>query len=186
MKIYTKTGDKGTTALVGGERTSKDDLRVEAYGTVDELSAHIAFLRDSMDTYEVDLELYRKDLETILSDLMTVAALLATSKESSFRVPELRQSQIESLEGRIDHITAELTPIDKFTLPGGHPLVSWSHICRTVCRRAERTGVKAATQYEISQPALTYLNRLSDYLYTLGRKLSDEFNVKETYWIVDK
>lgn len=186
MKIYTKTGDHGTTSLVGGQRVSKDDLRVEAYGTVDELIANIALLRDSMDTYEGDLELYREDLLIVLGDLMSVAALLATTPESIYKVADIKESQIEFLEGRIDILTAQLKPIDKFTLPGGHQLVSMTHICRTVCRRAERASVRAASTYEISAAAITYLNRLSDYLYTLGRKLSDEFNVKEIYWVADK
>lgn len=183
MKVYTKTGDSGTTSLVGGKRTSKNDPRVEAYGTVDELMAHVAYLRDSMDSYTGELSEYRNDLVSILNTLMSVAAILATEAESEFHVPDIKPSDIEFLEKRIDYISAELRPIDKFTIPGGHPLVSLAHICRTICRRAERRAISAKDEYPISEPALKYLNRLSDYLYILGRRLSDEFNVKEILWI---
>ena len=188
MKIYTKTGDQGTTSLVGGERVAKNDPRVEAYGTVDELTAQIAYLRDTlnMDPKASSLQAFSEDLARILNTLMTLAAVLATGEEGSYKVPDIQNSDIEFLEQRIDQINASLRPIDKFTIPGGHPLVSLSHICRTVCRRAERRTITAAEQFKIQSNVLIYMNRLSDYLYTLGRRLSDEFNVKEIYWIVQK
>lgn len=183
MKVYTKTGDKGTTSLVGGARTSKDDIRVEAYGTVDELMAHIAYLHDAMDSFTGELKEYRHDLVMILNELMSVAALLATDENSQYKVADIKDDSIRFLESRIDYITAELVPVDKFTLPVGHPLVSMSHICRTVCRRAERRVVSAAAEHPVSEHAMQYLNRLSDYLYILGRRLSYEFGVKEILWV---
>lgn len=182
MKIYTKKGDKGTTSLVGGERVDKDDLRVDAYGTVDELTAVIAYLRDSMGPRESVFEDFRDDLRRILNTLMGVEASLASTKAvwcESFRVPE---SEVEYLEGRIDLLHDTLKPIERFTLPGGHPLVSLSHVCRTVCRRAERCAVRSSKQFEVDPNALTYLNRLSDYLYELGRKLAQELGAAEEYW----
>lgn len=182
MKIYTKKGDRGTTSLVGGERVAKDDLRVDAYGTVDELSAVIAYLRDSMGERESVFEDYREDLLRVLNTLMVVEASLASNRAvwcESFRVEE---AEIEYLEGRIDLMHDTLKPIERFTLPGGHPLVSLSHVCRTICRRAERCAVKSSKEFEVDPLALTYLNRLSDYLYELGRKLAQELGAPEVYW----
>ena len=186
MKIYTKTGDQGTTSLIGGTRVGKDDPRVNAYGTVDELTAFVAHLRDSMDGEENNLELYRNDLLNILEALMTVAALLATTEEASKKVPPLQPERITFLEKRIDEISAGLPHLTHFTIPGGHPLVSLSHICRTVCRRAERAAIAAGHGHPVCNDALVYLNRLSDYLYVLGRGLSEEFNVKEVYWMPER
>ncbi len=182
MKIYTKTGDKGSTSLVGGERVGKDDLRVEAYGTVDELSAFVAYLRDGMEPHESVFEDFRHDLRMVLGTLMGVQAALASSNpewSESFRVGD---ESIEYLEGRIDLLHDTLRPIQRFTIPGGHPLVSLAHVCRTVCRRAERCTVKASRDFEIDANAQTYLNRLSDYLYELGRKLAQELKAEEECW----
>ena len=187
MKIYTKSGDKGSTSLVGGERVGKDDLRVEAYGTVDELTAAIAYLKDCIDGNASDTELlpYSEDLLRVLNTLMTVAAVLAEGEGSAYKLPPVKPAEVEFLEKRIDEISAQLTPIDKFTIPGGHPCVSLAHLCRTICRRAERRAIAASRQYNISSEALVYLNRLSDYLYVLGRKLTGEFHVKENCWVSD-
>lgn len=182
MRIYTKTGDKGSTSLVGGERVSKDDLRVEAYGTVDELSAFVAYLRDSMGAHESVFEDFRHDLRTVLNTLMEVQTALASSRSvwsDSFRISD---KCVENIEGRIDLLHDTLRPIQQFTIPGGHPLVSLSHICRTVCRRAERCAVRASRDFEVDPNALIYLNRLSDYLYELGRKLAQELGSPEEYW----
>lgn len=160
----------------------KDDLRVEAYGTVDELSAFVACLRDGMDAHESVFEDFRHDLRTILCTLMGVQAALASASpqwRDSFQVDD---QSVEYLEGRIDLLHDTLRPIKKFTLPGGHPLVSLSHVCRTVCRRAERSAVRASREFAVDPNALIYLNRLSDYLYELGRKLAQELHVKEEYW----
>lgn len=182
MKIYTKTGDRGTTSLIGGQRTSKDDLRVEAYGTVDELSAHIALLRDGMRSRTFELGEYCDDLHNVLNKLMTVGALLALDSSSEKMIEDISTKTIKKLEDRIDTISSQLTNVNKFTIPGGDILISQSHVCRTVCRRAERRSVSAAREYQISTNAITYLNRLSDYLYILGRKLSDVLNIKEELW----
>ena len=183
MKVYTKTGDKGMTSLVGGTRVSKIDSRLEAYGTIDETMAQIAFLRDSMDSENVNLTDFRDDLMIILRKLMTASAVVASEEGVLKSVPQIEQTDIDYLEKRIDYIQNELPKIDKFTIPGGHPLVSLSHICRTVTRRAERRVVAAAATNKLPVEVVTYLNRLSDYLYVLGRKLSDEYNVKEILWI---
>lgn len=186
MKIYTKTGDQGTTSLIGGSRVPKDDPRVNAYGTVDELTAFIAHLRDNLDADQGNLELYRNDLLNVLEALMTVAALLATTEEASQKVPPLQPERIAFLEKRIDEISTGLQPLTHFTIPGGHPLVSLAHICRTICRRAERAAISAGHEYPVSNDAQIYLNRLSDYLYVLGRGLSEEFNIKEVYWMPER
>lgn len=183
MKVYTKTGDRGTTSLIGGRRTSKDDIRVEAYGTVDELMAQIALFRDHMDLSSCDLEEYQDDLKRTLNTLMSLSALLAIDESMSKKVPNIKDVTILHIEERIDSISALLTPITKFTTPGGHVLVSLSHVCRTVCRRAERRAVSAAAEFEVSDNVLIYLNRLSDYLYVLGRRLNDIFQVKEELWV---
>ncbi|MCD7969691.1 MAG: cob(I)yrinic acid a,c-diamide adenosyltransferase [Alistipes sp.] len=182
MKIYTKKGDTGTTSLSYGERVSKDDPRVEAYGTVDELSAFIAYLRDSMDPVKTFLDEYRDDLAVVLNDLMSVEALLASGDISQSKIADISPDQTGYLEKRIDYISEQLQPLTRFTIPGGHPLVSLCHICRTVCRRAERQAVHAAAAFDIPSGAMAYLNRLSDYLYQLGRKLSEEYAVTEVLW----
>ncbi len=186
MKVYTKTGDKGTTSLIGGKRTTKDDVRVEAYGTVDELMANIALLRDKMALSESNLDEFQKDLTISLSTLMSLSALLAIDTSMEKKVADISDKTINYIESRIDTIENSLTPIEKFTIPGGHVLISLSHVCRTVCRRAERRAVSAAAEFPISESAIVYLNRLSDYLYVLGRKLNVIFQIKEELWIVEK
>lgn len=185
MKVYTKGGDKGTTSLVGGSRVPKDDLRVEAYGTVDELMANIALLHDNMLPHN-NLGDLCVELEQIQNTLMTAAAILATDTKGAHKLCHIKSKSVEELEHWIDRISAELTPITNFTLAGGNVLVSQSHICRTVCRRAERRIQSVAAQYVVDQNVAAYINRLSDYLYVLGRKLTQEFNVKERLWVVEK
>lgn len=182
MKIYTKTGDKGMTSLIGGERVPKSDERVEAYGTVDELTAFTALLADELRT-DASAAGYVDDLNRILSRLMTVEALLATGTAGSDKVAPLAPEVVAWLEGRIDALQATLPAIYKFTLPGGHRAVSLSHVCRTVCRRAERAALRADAKYGVDATALMWLNRLSDYFYTLGRTLTAHFGVEETLWI---
>ena len=168
MKIYTKTGDGGTTSLIGGERVSKCDLRVEAYGSVDELMAFMALLTDEL------LEDARTagmvdELQHISSQLMTVSALFAVGKGGEDKVKPIAEEHIEGLERSIDAMQQELPAITKFTIPGGNRAVSLCHGCRTVCRRAERAALRAGEVYAVDSSATRYLNRLSDYLYTLGR-----------------
>lgn len=182
MKIYTKTGDKGTTSLAGGTRVGKDDLRVEAYGCVDELSAFLGYLRDHFDSEETALDEYNDDIRIILNTLMSVEALLASCGSEEYKLSDITENEIRYLENRIDYISSQLVPVTRFTIPGGHPLVSLTHICRTVCRRSERAAVKASREHPVSENVISYLNRLSDYLYQLGRKLSDELAANEVYW----
>ena len=181
-KIYTKRGDRGTTSLVGGERTGKDDLRVEAYGTVDELSAFLALLRDEMATGGDRLGTYREQLRRVQNTLMNVEALLAMGERDAPKVADVSPQEVEELESGIDAMGRQLDPIAKFTIPGGHRLVSLAHVCRTVCRRAERAAVRAAGQYNVSWSAVVYLNRLSDYLYQLTRTLTRELGAEEILW----
>ncbi len=181
MKVYTKTGDKGTTSLIGGERVFKTDVRVEAYGSVDELTAFTALLRDSL-TEDAALGPYVADLGRIESCLMTVAALLAVGQGGTGSVPALGEEAIGYLEERIDAMQAAVPRITNFTIPGGHRSVSLCHVCRTVCRRAERAALRADASHEVDRPALIYLNRLSDYFYLLGRVLTLHFQVEETLW----
>ena len=181
MKIYTKTGDGGTTALIGGERVAKYDLRVEAYGSVDELTAFIALLADKL--VDERTEHLVQQLQTIECRLMTVAALLAVGKGGEGKVAPIAEEHIAELEQLIDAFQAELQPITKFTIPGGHRACSLCHVCRTVCRRAERAALRASTEHTVDSGATRYLNRLSDYLYTLGRVLTERLKVSETLWI---
>lgn len=186
MKIYTKTGDKGTTALIGGERVSKTDLRLEAYGTVDELQANVAYLRDSMiaDIELTDKMVQEKDeLLWIEERLMVVCAVLAADATAVNKVPRISKEEVARIEKAIDRINEQIVPLNKFTVPGGNPLVSLSHIARTVCRRAERASLRVANEAVSEEPThLIFLNRLSDYLYVLGRLISVEVEVPEITW----
>lgn len=182
MKIYTKSGDRGTTSLIGGERVSKADLRVEAYGTVDELMSYVALLADSI-TEMCDMPQLVEELRGVESRLMTISALLAVGRGGEDKVKPLDVAYVTALEEAIDSYQAELTPITKFTIPGGHRLVSLSHVCRTVCRRSERAALRASEIAPVDETALCYLNRLSDYLYTVGRLLTERLGIEEHLWI---
>ena len=183
MKVYTKTGDRGTTSLIGGERVSKTDERVEAYGTVDELTAFVALLSDRLREASSAPAGIVEELNRIQSRLMTVEALLASDPAGRKQVPPLPEDAVSWLETRIDAMQAEVPPIDKFTIPGGHTAVSLCHVCRTVCRRAERSALRADAQYGVDPATLAWLNRLSDYFYVLGRLLTSFYGVQETLWI---
>ena len=182
MKVYTKTGDKGMTSLIGGERVFKCDERVEAYGSVDELSAFVALLTDRLRP-DAALASHVEELNRILSRLMTVEALLATGEGGRDKMAPLAPECVAWLEACIDTMQAALPPIDKFTIPGGHEAVSLCHVCRTVCRRAEREALRADQRYGVDATALVWLNRLSDYFYLLGRTLTAHYRVEETLWI---
>lgn len=178
MKIYTKTGDRGMTSLIGGKIVPKYHQRIEAYGTVDELISYIGLIRDYKEA-----SMYVDDLLNIQEHLMVCASLLAADcDDCNDRLPHLKVENIEFLEKSIDKMEVELPPLQSFILPGGHPLVSICHIARNVCRRAERASLKAAEETEIEKVVLQYLNRLSDYLFVLARKLSNNMNVKEIPW----
>lgn len=182
MKVYTRTGDKGTTSLIGGDRVFKTDERVEAYGTVDELSAFVALLTDKLRP-DAAAAGYVGALDRVQSRLMSVEALLAKGEQGSELVALLDPACIGWLEEQIDAMQATLPSIDKFTLPGGHEAVSLCHVCRTVCRRAERAALRADHKYRVDAAVLGYLNRLSDYFYVLGRALTLHYGVTETLWI---
>lgn len=180
MKVYTKKGDRGTTSLRGGERVPKCDLRVEAYGTVDELSAHAALLADMMRGHggfgaEAD------GVARVLSDLMYVEAALAAGKDAKPGTGEIPAGAVARLEAEIDRMSAALEPPRGFAIPGGHPIVSQSHVCRTVCRRAERAAA-AAGACDYAPQSAAYLNRLSDWLYLVGRTAVKTLGVKEVIW----
>jgi cob(I)alamin adenosyltransferase len=179
MKIYTKTGDKGTTSLIGGKRVPKYHNRIEAYGTVDELIASVSLVRD----YVTDPHIKEILLETE-DRLMTCASILAADcNDCMERLPVIKESDLTLLENEIDQMEVELKPLKSFILPGGHPLVSHCHVARTVCRRAERVSNKLASETFVPEPVLRYLNRLSDYLFVLARKLSKDLNINEIPWI---
>lgn len=170
------------TSLIGGERVFKCDERVEAYGSVDELSAFVALLTDRLRP-DAALASHVEELNRILSRLMTVEALLATGEGERDKMAPLAPECVAWLEACIDTMQAALPPIDKFTIPGGHEAVSLCHVCRTVCRRAERAALRADQRYGVDATALVWLNRLSDYFYLLGRTLTAHYRVEETLWI---
>lgn len=182
MKIYTKQGDKGTTSLIGGERVKKFDLRVEAYGSVDELMAFTALLADRlMDDNRFETSITQ--LRHIESHLMTISALLAVGEGGRDKVAGLKGDTTLYLEQAIDEMQERLPAITKFTIPGGDERISLCHICRTVCRRAERAALRAAECHEVEPSVLEYLNRLSDYFYLLGRTVTHITHTEEILWI---
>ena len=177
-KIYTKGGDLGETSLLNGTRVSKSHDRVEAYGTLDELNAFIGFLRDHLDQ-----ESYRRVLLRIQENIFTAEALIASDPEKSVEgLPELSEEEIAKLEREIDQMTSELPPLDSFILPGGNPHVSLCHVARTICRRAERSVIRLQRVSPASPVIIRYLNRLSDYLFVLARKLGNELQAEEITW----
>ncbi len=178
MKIYTKTGDKGTTSLVGGTRVSKTALRIEAYGTVDELNSYIGLVRDQTVNEK------RKDiLKEIQDRLFTIGSILASEPEQSKkRIPDLLESDVELLENEMDNMDKELEPMRYFILPGGHQSISFGHLARTICRRTERIVIRLAEESTVNELIIRYLNRLSDYLFVLCRIMAKELEVEEIAW----
>ncbi|WP_339607933.1 cob(I)yrinic acid a,c-diamide adenosyltransferase [uncultured Roseivirga sp.] len=178
MKIYTKTGDSGTTSLLGGARVSKAHLRIEAYGTVDELNSFLGVLRDQP-VNEKRLAL----LKEIQDRLFTLGAELATepSKDKVVK-PDLLPSDIELLEKEMDEMEKDLEPLKNFILPGGHPSVSYAHVARCVCRRAERICIALNNESPVDSLVIQYLNRLSDFFFMLGRKIAQELGIEEVKW----
>jgi cob(I)alamin adenosyltransferase len=177
FKIYTKTGDTGETALFGGARVPKNHHRVDAYGTVDELNSHIGMLRDLIATTE-----YRAVLKDIQDRLFTVGALLASDPSKAMQTPDVREEDIQLLENQIDTMEERLPTLKNFILPGGHATVSYCNIARTVCRRAERLVVALDAIEKIDPLSIKYLNRLSDYLFVLGRKVGQDLGAEEIIW----
>lgn len=186
MKIYTKTGDNGITGLYGGTRVSKSHIRIESYGTVDELNSYLGLIRDQ----NID----KKTNETIIKiqkELFSVGAVLATPvekntlKNGKVRLGEtsIKDEMIFFLENEIDLMNEHLPPMTHFVLPGGHTVVSYCHIARCICRKAERLVVRLSDKEEVPSTVMIYLNRLSDYLFILARKLTFDNNAEEIKWI---
>jgi cob(I)alamin adenosyltransferase len=182
MKIYTKTGDEGTTALFGGTRVPKHHIRIQSYGTVDELNSWLGLLRD-----QPVAPRHVTFLLTIQDRLFTMGSMLATEPEAprprGAALPVLQPADVETLESEIDFLNESLPPMTHFILPGGHPSVSYCHLARTVCRRAERMTTLLNENSPVPAVVLTYLNRLSDYLFVLARKLSSELQADEIKWV---
>lgn len=189
MKIYTKTGDKGTTALFGGTRVPKHHIRIESYGTIDELNSYIGLIRDQA----ID-PIHKTILIEIQDRLFTVGAILATDPEKAMlkngkdrlNIPKISDKDIKLLEDNMDSMNATLPPMTHFVLPGGHQTVSFCHIARTVCRRAERLASHLNDLEPFQPETLMYINRLSDYLFVLARKLSHALQADEIKWIPKK
>ncbi len=189
MKVYTKTGDAGTTALFGGTRVPKDHIRIESYGTVDELNSHIGLIRDQ--------KISQSDVEMLLEiqdKLFIIGAILATPPEKDIlkngkprlNINRIDEAEIAKLETAIDDMEKSLPQMTHFLLPGGHTTVSYCHIARCVCRRAERLAVHLDHNEPVDPMVLKYLNRLSDYLFVLSRKLSQDLDANEIKWIPAK
>jgi cob(I)alamin adenosyltransferase len=179
MKIYTKTGDKGLTSLIGGTRVPKHHIRIESYGTVDELNSWVGLIRDQ-DIAEHDGEI----LKQVQDRLFTIGSSLAADPEKSkMMIPDLHPEDIELLEIEMDAMNEELPELRHFILPGGSNAISYCHIARCVCRRAERITVHLAEENPVDEKVTIYLNRLSDYLFTLGRRIAHQQQVPENKWI---
>ena len=178
MKIYTKTGDKGKTSLLGGTRVSKSDIRIDAYGTVDELNSYLGFVSD-LETDKDRISFIRN----IQYRMFTVGSSLAaeTERAKDFK-PDLQEEDITVLEQAIDKMNEVLPIMTNFIIPGGHQLVSATHIARTICRRAERLVIKLSEVEEIEEIIIRYLNRLSDFLFVLARKQGFDLGVEEIPW----
>ncbi|RAK03291.1 cob(I)alamin adenosyltransferase [Larkinella arboricola] len=179
MKIYTKTGDTGQTSLIGGRRVSKAHHRIDAYGTVDELNSWIGLVRDQ------PVNESRKELLKEIQDrLFTIGAELATDPEKTVKkpLPAILEADVQLLEKAMDEMDACLPDLRAFVLPGGHQAVSFCHLARTVCRRAERLTIALSEQEPVDPLVIQYLNRLSDYLFVLGRKMTLELGAEEISW----
>lgn len=189
MKIYTKTGDTGETSLFGGTRVPKHNMRIDSYGTVDELNSWIGLLRDQPVSDKT-----KRFLIQVQEDLFTVGAILATPPDKEklkngkdrLNIPKVTDDDIAALEFQIDQIDTELPQMTHFVLPGGHQSVSFCHITRTVCRRAERLASALNDHSPIDPQIIKYLNRLSDYLFVLARKLSRDLEAEEIQWVPKK
>ncbi|HSQ47728.1 MAG TPA: cob(I)yrinic acid a,c-diamide adenosyltransferase [Lutibacter sp.] len=189
MKIYTKTGDKGKTSLFGGTRVPKYHLRIEAYGTVDELNSYIGLIRDQkIDPHTTEI------LLKIQNELFTLGSMLATPPEKEIlksgkerlNINKVSEESVALLENEIDLMNESLPPMSHFILPGGHTAVSFCHIARCICRRAERITTQLSDESTINPKILVYLNRLSDYLFMLARKLTIDNQAQEIPWIPEK
>lgn len=178
MKIYTKKGDKGKTGLIGGTRVSKASLRIESYGTVDELNSWLGVIRDG----EIN-SMYKEQLIEIQDRLFTVGSSLACDPEkSTMKIPDLLNEDVQLLERWMDEMDQELEPMRSFILPGGNQTSSFCHVARCICRKAERNVVDLRESEFVAELVLTYLNRLSDYLFVLARKIAKDQEVNDHPW----
>lgn len=177
MKIYTKTGDKGLTSLFGGARISKDDIRIEAYGTVDELNAFVGNLYDKLEITDV-----KEILFIVQNKLFNIGSILATDPSKNFNLPGINLEDVLLLEEQIDGMEQNLHPLKNFILPSGHEWVSSAHLCRTICRRAERRVITLSNSAEVDNNIIVYLNRLSDYFFVLSRYLISDLGIEEIKW----
>ena len=180
MKIYTKTGDKGTTSLIGGTKVPKSHLRIEAYGTVDELNSYIGLCKDLITDKQG-----QKILLEVQDRLFTIGSSLACDpiKEPKMRIPDLKEADVELLEKEMDRMNEIIPPMKNFILPGGHTTLSHLHIARCICRRTERCCVRLELEsLEVEAIIIKYLNRLSDYLFILSRFAGHQLKVKEIPW----
>ncbi len=178
MKIYTKTGDNGDTSLIGGTRVPKYHQKIEAYGTIDELSSYIGLIcGQKIDKYTIDF------LIEIQKKLFVIGSLLAYDDKKNIKLPLLNKKDILLLEKEIDKINKTLPKQDSFIIPGGNTIVSYCHIARCVCRRAERKIIKLRQDHYVNEIVIKYINRLSDYLFILARKLAKDLNVKEIKFV---
>lgn len=178
MKIYTKTGDKGMTGLFGGKRLPKDDLRIEAYGTVDELNAFVGTLNTSF----ID-EIQNNLLNEIQKRLFTIGSNLASDPDKEMITPDVKVDDISDLEYAMDNMEEELPPLKNFVLPGGHHAAALAHVCRTICRRAERRVISLDRESTVDPLIIQYLNRLSDYFFMLSRYIVHVNGAEEIAWI---
>lgn len=177
FKIYTKTGDKGETSLFGGKRLPKNHIRIEAYGTVDELNSYIGLVRDNLSDKKIqDL------LKEIQDRLFAIGSSLASDPDKNMITPDIKEEDITILENAMDEMDKELPALKNFILPGGHTVVSFCHIARCVCRRAERNTVALHSNEPVEVLVIQYLNRLSDYLFVLGRKIALDLGAEEVVW----
>jgi cob(I)alamin adenosyltransferase len=178
MKIYTKKGDEGKTGLIGGTRVLKNALRIDSYGTVDELNSFIGVVRD----YDIDPE-SKKQLIEIQDRLFTIGSSLASDPEkSNMKIPDLKESDVQILEQWMDEMDEKLPEMRFFVLPGGNHAVSFCHVARCVCRRSERLIVELNQNEFVAPLVLSYMNRLSDYLFVLGRKIAQDLGAHEQPW----
>lgn len=179
MKIYTKSGDTGTTSLLSGKRVSKSHERIEAYGNIDELNGYIGYLA------ETKINENRKTfLRNIQKNLFVIGSALASGEDhSKINIPEIYDKEVKKLEKEIDALDETLAPLKNFILPGGNQDICFAHIARTICRRAERSTVRLGEHEDVPQIIITFLNRLSDYLFILSRKMASDYNTEEVKWI---
>jgi cob(I)alamin adenosyltransferase len=179
-KIYTKTGDGGLTSLLGGTKVPKNDWRIEAYGTVDELNSFIGLLGDKLHISESSFSFSFLELEKIQNNLFKIGSVLSYDMTADLKIelPNVTESDVKDLENWMDTMELTLLPLKNFIIPGGHEAISLAHVCRTVSRRAERNTVQAI-QYPI---IMKYINRLSDYFFMLSRYIASEIGVEEKIW----